>query len=123
VYKITELASENIESRALAINNSGQVAGVAAQHAFLWDPITSKELPPHWRPITARALEESMMQAMSLAAHCCAKVNPAWRVVRVCIVMDRSCRLANIVVRQPLMVLTRLQDTPTCSDSSGAVAR
>jgi len=46
MYKITELVSKDIESRALAINNSGQVAGVAAQHDFLWDPITGKELLP-----------------------------------------------------------------------------
>jgi hypothetical protein len=38
MYDITELVPEDLESRALAINNSGQVAGVAAQHAFLWDP-------------------------------------------------------------------------------------
>jgi probable HAF family extracellular repeat protein len=46
MYKITELVPEDIESRALAINNSGQVAGVVAQRAFLWDPITGKELIP-----------------------------------------------------------------------------
>jgi hypothetical protein len=42
MYKITELVFEDMESRALAINNSGQVAGVAAQHAFLWDPKVGK---------------------------------------------------------------------------------
>jgi len=46
MYTITELVPEDIESRALAINNSGQVAGVAAQHAFLWDPITSIQRLP-----------------------------------------------------------------------------
>ena len=39
MYKITELVPEDIESRALAVNNSGQVVGIAAQYAFLWDPI------------------------------------------------------------------------------------
>jgi probable HAF family extracellular repeat protein len=46
MYKITELVPEDIDSWAVAINNSGQVAGVAAQHAFSWDPITGKVLLP-----------------------------------------------------------------------------
>jgi probable HAF family extracellular repeat protein len=46
MYNITELVPEDLESRALAINNSGQVAGVAAQHAFLWDPATGIQRLP-----------------------------------------------------------------------------
>jgi len=46
MYNITELVPEDVESRALAINNSGQVAGVAAQQAFLWDPTTGIQRLP-----------------------------------------------------------------------------
>jgi probable HAF family extracellular repeat protein len=49
MYKITELVPEDIESRALAINNSGQVVGIAAQHAFFWDPTTGIQ----WLPTLA----------------------------------------------------------------------
>src|ERR1041384_4377688 len=46
MYQITELVPEDIESRALAVNNSGQVVGIAAQYAFLWDPITGIQRLP-----------------------------------------------------------------------------
>src|SRR5215469_12822058 len=62
MYTITELVSEDIESRALAINNSGQVAGVAAQHGFLWDPKAGKEwLPtlPGYNGAIARGINDA----------------------------------------------------------------
>lgn len=62
MYTITELVPEDIESRAVAINNSGQIAGVAAQYAFLWDPKAGKEwLPalPGYNGAAARGINDA----------------------------------------------------------------
>ena len=73
------------DSRAFAVNNSGQVVGIAAQCAFLWDPIAGIQRLP-----TLKGFNGGAARGINAAGHVvgCARVNPACRVTRFCIVMD-----------------------------------